>query len=68
MKTNVGMIDRFFRLAIAAAAFWLFFTGERPVWEYGVLIVGVIMALTALLGSCPLYSLFGIRTCRPKAS
>jgi hypothetical protein len=66
MKQNVGMFDRLVRLVIAAGAFWLFFTGERPVWEYGVLAVGVIMALTALAGSCPLYSLIGVRTCKPK--
>ncbi len=64
MKVNVGLIDRFVRIAIAVAAFWLFFTGERPVWEYGALAVGVILALTAVTGVCPLYRLFGLRTCK----
>ena len=64
MKTNVGMADRIVRLAIAAAAFYVFFTGERPSWEYGALAVGVILALTALSGFCPLYRLLGFRTCK----
>ena len=50
--------------AIAAAAFYVFFTGERPAWEYGGLAVGVILALTALSGFCPLYRLVGFRTCK----
>lgn len=62
MKTNVGMLDRIVRLAIAAVAFWLFFTGERPNWEYGALAVGIIMALTAVTGFCPLYRLVGFKT------
>lgn len=64
MKSNVGMLDRIVRLAIAAAAFYVFFTGERPAWEYGALAVGVIMTLTALSGFCPLYRLVGFRTCK----
>lgn len=64
MKTNVGMFDRVVRVAIAAGAFWVFFTGARPNWEYAVLAIGVVMALTGLVGTCPLYSLFGVKTCK----
>ena len=64
MKTNVGMFDRIVRVALAAAAFWLFFTGERPNWEYGVLVAGAILALTAVTGFCPLYRLVGLKTCK----
>jgi hypothetical protein len=60
MSRNVGVIDRIIRLLIAAGALWLFFTGERPAWEYAVLVVGVIMLLTAIIGVCPAYSLLGI--------
>lgn len=64
MKTNVGMFDRLVRIALAAAAFWLFFTGPRPDWEYGALVVGAILALTAVTGFCPLYRLVGLKTCK----
>lgn len=62
MKSNVGLLDRIIRLALAAGAIWLFFTGERPTWEWAVLTVGVILGLTALVGVCPLYSILGMRT------
>lgn len=64
---NVGMLDRIVRLAIAAGAFYLFFTGDRPNWEYAALAVGVVMLLTAAFGFCPLYRLIGVRTCKAKA-
>lgn len=68
MKTNEGMLDRVIRLVIAAGAFYVFFTGDRPNWEYAVLAVGVVMALTALTGFCPLYALLGVKTCKVKSS
>lgn len=67
MKTNVGLIDRIVRLAIAAAAIWLFFTGARPNWEWVAMIVGVILGLTAIFGFCPLYSVLKIHTNKSKA-
>lgn len=62
MKRNVGNIDRVVRLVIAAAAIWLFFSGERPSWEYAALIVGVILGATALLAVCPVYRVLKIDT------
>lgn len=62
MKSNVGLIDRIVRLAIMAAAIWLFFTGMRPTWEWAALVVGVVLGVTALVGFCPLYSVLKIRT------
>lgn len=66
MKTNVGLIDRIVRLAIAAAAIWLFFTGVRPAWEWVTLVVGVILGVTALVGYCPLYTVLHIHTNKGK--
>ena len=64
MKTNVGMVDRLIRLAIAGAAVAIFFTGERPVWEYLLLAIGAVLAVTALAGRCPLYRVIGLHTDR----
>lgn len=68
MKTNVGLLDRIVRLAIAAAAIWLFFAGARPNWEWAALLVGVILGLTALVGFCPLYSVLNIHTNKSKTA
>ncbi|NWG70395.1 MAG: DUF2892 domain-containing protein [Parvularculaceae bacterium] len=68
MKANVGGLDRAARLVIAAGAVYLFFTGERPNWEYGALAAGVILGLTAITGFCPLYRLIGVNTCRKKSA
>ena len=63
-KTNEHPVDRVVRLAggltlIGAAA-----TGLIGVWGY----VGIILVATGALGSCPIYSLLGMSTCRmPKA-
>jgi hypothetical protein len=68
MKENVGGLDRLVRLLIAVGAIYLFFTGDRPTWEYGALVVGAILALTAITGFCPLYRLIGVNTCRKKSA
>lgn len=62
MTRNVGKIDRLVRLVIAAAAVWLFFTGARPAWEYVALVIGVVLAVTAVTGVCPAYRVLKIDT------
>ncbi|MFO8126128.1 DUF2892 domain-containing protein [Yoonia sp.] len=67
MTTNMGKIDRVGRLAIAAVL--LFLAVGTNVLGTGILfwlavIVAAVFALTALVGSCPLYSIIGLKTCR----
>ena len=69
MATNVGTIDRIFRAVLGLVLLYLaFFSGvalfAQPLFMYGAAIVGVIMLATATLKLCPLYSVFGIKTCR----
>jgi len=67
MKKNVGGVDKIVRFIIALAAATLYFTGTvSGVLGYVVLAAGAIMLITALLGTCPLFSLFGINTCAVK--
>lgn len=67
MTTNIGKIDRWLRLAVGvallAAAFFTGF-GAGGWMHWALIIVGAIAAGTALIGTCPAYALFGIRTCR----
>ncbi|MGQ0739086.1 MAG: YgaP family membrane protein [Bacteroidota bacterium] len=67
MKKNMGNADRIVRVLVAAAIAVLYFTNTATgTLAYILLAVGVIFLLTSLVGFCPLYSLFGINTCRVK--
>ena len=67
MKTNVGTIDRLLRISMAVVFAALYFTGTVP-GTLGIvlLVLGGVFLLTALLGTCPLYSMVGISTCPVK--
>ncbi|MGB8712748.1 MAG: DUF2892 domain-containing protein [Onishia taeanensis] len=61
MKKNIGSIDKIARIVIGAILIGLAVTGTIGVWGW----IGVVPVVTGLLGSCPLYSMLGIRTCKP---
>jgi Protein of unknown function (DUF2892) len=66
LKTNVGTIDKALRLAIGVALLvWFFMDQGTGFWHYAKLI-GIVPILTALAGSCPLYTIFGVSTCPMK--
>lgn len=58
MNQNVGTIDRTLRLAVGAGLIALVFFGPQTPWGW----IGVVPLATGLLGSCPAYTLLGIRT------
>jgi len=62
MTCNVGGIDRGIRIAMGAAliAWPLFLDG--PVWGW----IGAIPLATGLIGWCPIYLPFGLKTCKAK--
>jgi hypothetical protein len=64
MKSNVGGIDKIARIAVGAVLILLALTGTIGVWGW----IGLIPLATALVGTCPAYLPFGIKTCktRPK--
>ncbi|MGB7431084.1 MAG: DUF2892 domain-containing protein [Ahrensia sp.] len=69
MTANVGNLDRILRAALGIVLLYLaFFSGfatmSEPLFKYGAAIVGVVMLATSSLKLCPLYSIFGIKTCR----
>ena len=65
---NVGALDRFLRLIlsvflIAAPYFIVSDLWQDNLFRFGLPIIGAILILTALIRFCPLYRIFGIRTC-----
>lgn len=63
MKKNVGSIDKIIRLIIAVVAIYVAYNGMvASPWNYVLYAVAAIMVGTALMGSCPLFSIFGIRS------
>ncbi|MEO1205095.1 MAG: DUF2892 domain-containing protein [Pseudomonadota bacterium] len=68
MTTNVGTIDRILRAALGIALLYLaLFSGlaffAEPLFKYGAAAIGLVMLATSTLRLCPLYSIFGIKTC-----
>ncbi|MGE5621971.1 MAG: DUF2892 domain-containing protein [Bacillota bacterium] len=62
MNANVGSVDKIIRLVLAAVFFSLFFILQGDLkWAA---LIGLVPLVTALAGWCPLYSIFGIKTCK----
>lgn len=57
--TNEGTIDRVLRVIVGLALLSLVFFGPKTLWG----LVGLVPIATGLAGTCPVYSLLGIRTC-----
>jgi hypothetical protein len=68
MNANVGNADKLIRLLIAAvAAIVAFSVGAGSLLGIVLLLVAGVMLVTAAVGFCPLYRLFGMSTCKVKA-
>ena len=61
---NEGVVDRVLRVVVGAGLIALVYFGPQTAWGW----VGVVPLATGLIGNCPVYSLFGINTCRIKHS
>ena len=59
LKRNEGSLDRVVRVALGLGLLSLVFIGPQTFWG----LVGIVPLLTGLMGSCPLYTLFGWSTC-----
>ncbi len=60
MVKNVGGVDRAVRIAVGLGILSLAFIGPHTPWGY----VGLVPLLTGLIGWCPAYLPFGIKTCK----
>ena len=62
MAKNVGSIDRVLRIVAGIAL--LAYAIAGPETGYNMFgFIGVVPLLTAVMGWCPAYSLFGLKTC-----
>ena len=65
MKKNMGTSDKAVRIIIAVAIAVLYYTNViSGTLAIVLMAVGIIFLLTSLLNFCPLYTLFGIKTCK----
>jgi len=63
MKNNMGVIDRTIRILIAVVVVILYFTNVvSGIVAIVLLVFSGIFILTSLIGFCPLYLPFGIKT------
>ena len=63
---NEGSTDRIIRFVVGAALFVAVFTVLSGVAQIIAGVVGAILVLTSVVGFCPAYALFGIKTCKIK--
>lgn len=67
MKKNVGSIDKVIRLLIAATIIVLFILNVvSGTLGYILLGVSAILVLTSLFSFCPIWMIFGVKTCKTK--
>ncbi|MFD3190657.1 DUF2892 domain-containing protein [Sedimentitalea sp. HM32M-2] len=62
MTRNEGKIDRILRVIVGLALLSIVFVGPQTMWG----LIGIVPLATGLIGTCPIYSIFGIRTCSIK--
>ena len=68
MKKNMGGTDKIIRLLIAAVLVILYTSGILTgTISWIALAFAGIFLVTALISFCPLYSIFGINTCKKPA-
>lgn len=67
MKANMGPLDKAIRiiLAIVFAMLYITKTVEGTVGTI-LLVLGGVFLLTSVISFCPLYTIFGINTCKKK--
>jgi hypothetical protein len=61
--SNEGGLDRALRVIVGLGLLAITQWGPKTAWGY----LGLVPLLTGLVGTCPMYTLFGIRTCALKS-
>jgi hypothetical protein len=63
LPTNEHPAERVIRVIVGLGVLALVFVGPKTAWGF----LGLVPLATGVLGSCPLYTLFGLSTCPAKA-
>ena len=66
LKKNIGSLDRALRVIVGLALLIGFFYAPTDAGWRRVLLIGIVPLLTGLVGSCGIYSLLGISTCKAR--
>lgn len=59
LTRNLGQIDRAARFALGGLMIILALTGTIGIWGW----LGAIFVATAFMNFCPIYRVFGLKTC-----
>jgi amino acid transporter len=62
MTRNIGTVDRVIRMVAGATILSLAFVGPHTLWG----LLGLVPLITAIVGWCPPYAVFGINTCKSR--
>lgn len=70
MTANVGNLDRALRVILGLVLLVLPFVSGMALFQSGIatalsVVVGLVLVATSAMRFCPLYRIFGIRTCKP---
>ncbi|MFT4792760.1 MAG: putative RND superfamily exporter protein [Paracoccaceae bacterium] len=57
---NIGSTDHIARIVLGVVLIALALTGVFSPWGW----IGLVPLVTAIVGVCPIYSIFGMRTCK----
>lgn len=67
MKKNMGSADKIIRILIALVIGFLYYKGiVTGTAGIILLVLAVVFVITSFVSFCPLYTLFGINTCKRK--
>jgi hypothetical protein len=67
-RQNAGIGDRDIRIVLAAFfGLIALFAPFGGLWQLIPAVLALVMLVTAAIGFCPLYAVFGMNTCRVKS-
>lgn len=61
LKSNVGTVDRIIRVVVGLVLIVGFFYYPEASYRW-LFLIGIVPLVTGLVGSCAIYSLFGLST------